>query len=421
MAEPPVSRSPRTTGRVALGLGLAALLVAMLGLVLVVAVARNEMLRQFYVIDPGTGVVIDMVSWHQRLDAARNVHYEVFDRRAVLLGIGWVGLALTWWGVRRRERSTGLRLRRVAAPLLLPIAAMLIAATMLTFSVGLEWLLERFTRAGAVTIGDCFGTLSHCSQLRSYDLLRVAVLGVSGISVALLIPAAQEAWRAGVRGRELSRAGRVAAIVCFCVGSVAFISTRTIREDHQHTFASCEGEIWPRSELEYAANGSSTDLQAAHVRVLRSYWEFAASNYGVGVYQILADGELSSLPTAGEQHSVDGLSNATFQAELSHHIEIYEEHGESPVLELYVDERVSLARMRELLEIARTAGVSTVLVLGEAHIEGRLPSIGSWTRRVHAPHAKLLLGQDELGFDAFTTWKQLSDTAAGRGPEGLSP
>jgi hypothetical protein len=443
MAEPPVSRSPTTTGRVALGLGLAGLIVALLGLTLVVADARAEISRLFYVIDPETGFIGDVVPGDQRSTAIQNVYIELSDRIAALLCVGWVGLALTWWGVYRRERSTGLRLRRIAAPLLMPVGALLSAATLLDyrFDGNLEWLLDHFTRNGAMMVGQCMPSLSGCSHAQGYELLRMAVLGVTGISVALLIPAAREAWHAGVRGRQLSRSGSVAAIICFGVGSLAFVSTRTIREDHQHTLAPCKGEAWPQHEdRAYESNASSIELQAARVDGPRPQAEFTSrpvpaeqfltrSEYRLGEFQIFASGELSELPDPGVRRSVDeslehvGLSNAAFQAELHVRIENFKgywEDVEDPVLVLYVDERVPLARMHELLEIARATRVSTVLVLGEARFERGLPSIGSWVRRVHAPHAKLLLGEGELRFDNFTTWKQLSDTAASRGPEGLA-
>jgi hypothetical protein len=428
----------KTTGRLALGLGLIALIVALLGLALVVAEARANISRLFYVIDPETGFIGDVVPADQRSTAIHFGYIELSDRIAALLCVGWAGLALTWWGVRRRERSTGLRLRRIAAPLLLPIGALLSAATLLDyrFDGNLEWLLDHFTRDGAVMVGECMPSLSGCSHLQGYELLRMAVLGVTGISVALLIPAAREAWRAGVRGRQLSRSGSVAAIICFGIGSLAFVSTRTVREDHQHTLAPCKGEAWPHhEERAYHTNASSIELQAARVDIPRPHAGFPAeqfltrSEYWLSAFQVFANGELSELPDSGVRRSVDeslehvGLSNAAFQAELQVRIETFKgywEDVEDPVLVLYVDERVSLARMHELLEIAQAARVSAVLVLGEARVERGLPSIGSWVRRVHAPHAKLLLGEGELRLDAFTTWKQLSDTAASRGPEGLA-
>lgn len=393
----------------------------MLGIALLVGEARVEISRLFYAIDPETGAVVDVVPQDQRSTAVGSSYVELSDRIWALVCVGWVSLVLTWWGLRRREHGTGLRWRRISAPLLLPIGALLSAATLLNyrFDGDLEMLLDSFTRDGAVLVGMCMRHLSGCSHLQGYELLRTAALWVSAISVALLIPAAREAWRAGVQGRRLSRFGCVAALVCFCVGSVAFVSTRTSREDHLHTVIWCNGKAWPHPEDRvYIPIATSTKLQMARVHALRPFEEFGAPSWYWAAwgeaYEIFADGEISN-----------DLSNADFQAELKdlvrNHDESYrDEFPDGPVMGLHVDERVPLARMRELLEIAKAAGVRTVVVFGEARLTRDLPSMGSWERRVHAPHAKLLLRDGERSFDDFTTWKQLSDEAASRGPDGLS-
>ena len=414
--------------------GVVLILVACLGASVALEHAHTDTATTFFAIDPETGVLAEHVPADERSSFVSGVAFRLHTHLfRLLLGL-WLGLVLVISGLRRRERVTGLPLRRIALPALIPLGVFGAAAWLLLpfFDGRLEALIELVAPERVIVLGHCLRYLSGCSTLLGYELLRGALLAAIGLAALVQIPAGRAAWRAGASGHALPGWARTGAVTCFLVGAGAFVATRGVRLDARASLEGCAqsdtGQIhsWVVSS---ERNSSSTQIQAPISVPDPQVWEryeavVSTSWDGPRRYLVTREG-------APQSRSGEPLSEAEFAAMVHAYVErrreeiegrgtFDEDESDAVDIELYVDERAELEGIAALVRVAAAVGATHITLLGQADMPGSLPSLGEWRWRFYQPYARLDLrrsGGHHPG--EFETWAALSSAAHEAGPVGL--
>ncbi|KIG18780.1 hypothetical protein DB30_07795 [Enhygromyxa salina] len=428
------------------------LVFTIVGMGLVIASARASVLELYPAISPETGEILDRIPRDQLASASAWAYAEFRDGIFAVVALGW-GCAITVWvGLRQHDRVTGSQLRRVAAPLLVPVVALLAAATVVDsrFENFLAPLLEWFTDQPPRFFGECMKYLSGCSHMRGFELVRGAALAACALAAGLLLPAGHAAWRAGLRGWRAPRGVSAAAIVCFVLGSLVFVTTRLPREDLRESIVRCQhsADLYAsaiQATNQFTVHTSPLELHARSIEELddRYIWRYldaTGTTHGdeLGLAEVFASGEVRAfLSPWWSAHEADptgkvGMSDAALAAALREAVETFDDDTRGtwnddepppPIvrpLHLYVDERVSLARMTQVLELLHDAGVTDVILVGVVRVDASLPSVGAWHRDYYQAYGRLELRGGDWQLDDFASWSALSDLAAAYGVAGVA-
>jgi hypothetical protein len=349
-------------------LGVALLVALFVALTVKIAVVQARIVEAFWAVNADTSLVIPNDQRHMAFAM-------IYEHRVEMLlpGILFAMLCVSWilaslWSA---SRASQVRLTLVALPLIVPMLL-----TLRTALLARRWTqdtLEDIHRwisdEKLIGIDDCFGTLEPCSRLLAFDtVFTLAPVLILGATTLLLMPAMLEAYRAGAQGR-VGKGWSRAAIVCFLLGVAALASTRAHRLDRAQVLSECSERKDPRN-MQWL-DTAPVDLHGIEVAPCMSprAWAHIHDLHLGDTYGVLANGDIWRSDYSPELASPGEVFNEDFWR-----------RDATPVL--YVDERVTLSVLEDVLEPARSIGIESVLLIGTSTISGELRTIGPWRRRV---------------------------------------
>lgn len=413
----------RRLGHAIVIVGAIVLVLGLLAIYLDIERAHAEIIRGFFTTNPRTGFVIE---------ARGDWNYFVFDLPdgAARLGshAALAGVVIVAWGARRLGREQGIRLGLVLGPVLAVVALGLLAGLLVHYRYQGE-LRDAFMALGGRPEGpnSCVVWLTPCSRVQAIDRLwEVVVPLLCVVSVVAFLLAAPRAWRAGaLRGLLLPSGWACASVALFVVGSISLVATMPHARDIRRVAGQCvQHPVWEqRNMTSPSVQGMVVDRCAVGPSDVHPMVEptvaFAVAD---------AEGGVSSPFRAGGDEPRD-LTAEEFSGYVGESIDDFEAVAEfrraqlprERVLALYVDKRSSPLVLREHLRLAREAGITDLLLYGQALIEGSLATQGEWTRRTLCPAGWVHFeDRTELGLGDFVSWAELQRAAIERGAEPLT-
>lgn len=402
-------------------LGATVLLLSLLAIYVDLERAYTEIIRVFFTTDPRTGLVIERGYW-------AFFRFEPPDGMARLgTYAALVGVVITAWGARRLGRRHGVRLGLVASPVLVVLALGLLAGLLVHYRFQGE-LSDLFRALGGKpeAPNSCVQWLTSCSRVQAIDRIWGIVIPLlCVVSASTFLLAARHAWRAGaVRGLVLPRGIAYACIVLCIVGATSLIATMPHTRDLQVVAGQCEQHPkWEQPNMTsldlrgMVVDRCAVDHRDAHPMVERTVELVVAD--AKGRVSTLDDNTGREAESFAPHELARQLGESISYFESSMNL-IGEDHPLARALALYVDERTSPAALLEHLRVAREAGITDLLLYGQAFVPGRLETLGEWTSRTLCPAGWVRFDdRAELTPTDFSTWAELQRVAIERGDEPL--